>query len=182
MLLEEWRKFKGWSVLEFFLREQQKIHVKGLARALRISPRTAQTYMQLYEKEGILLRENIGNLALYGMINGPLTYELRRAYIMLSIKQYADGFISDNPAITSLIMYGSSARGDYDRNSDIDLLVVSSTKAPNLRQIRLAETAMSKELKLEILTLGELRRLAEKKDKFYLSVLQNNILLYGAGL
>lgn len=182
MLLEEWRKFKGWAVLEFFLSEQRKIHLKGLAKELKISPRTAQTYLQLYEKEGILLRENIGNLTLYSLINNTVTYELRRAYILLRIRPYMAEFVTDNPTITSLLLYGSTARGDYDKSSDIDLLVISGTKSPNLKQIKAAEAEIGKELKLEILTLGELRKLAEKKDKFYLSVLKNNIVLYGAGL
>jgi predicted nucleotidyltransferase len=182
MLLDEWQKFKGWSVLEFFLREQRKIHLKGLAKELKISPRTAQTYLQLYEKEGILLKEIVGNLTLYSLIGSPLTYELKKTYLLLKIKRYLDGFVADNPSITSLIMYGSSVRGDYDKNSDIDLLAISGIKSLNLKRINMAEAAIGREIKIEILTLGEIRRLAEKQDPFYLSVLKNDMLLYGAGL
>ncbi|MDE1828680.1 MAG: hypothetical protein KGH65_05975, partial [Candidatus Micrarchaeota archaeon] len=60
MLIKEWDKFKGWSVLEFFLTNYSKIHLKGLARKLGISPRTAQIYLGLYEKEGILQSERVG--------------------------------------------------------------------------------------------------------------------------
>jgi predicted nucleotidyltransferase len=182
MLLDEWQKFKGWSVLAFFLSEQRKIHLKGLAKELKISPRTAQTYLQLYEKEGILLKDIVGNLTLYSLVNSPLTCELKKTYLLLKIKRDIDGFVMDNKSITSLIMYGSAARGNYDKNSDIDVLVISSIKSLNLKHIKMAEQAIGMEIKIEILTFGELRRLAEKQDPFYLSVLKNNMLLYGAGL
>ena len=180
MLLDEWGKFKGWAVLEFFLRSQARIHLKGLAKELKISPRTAQVYLKLYEKEGILSKENVGNLTIYSIVDNPFTRELRRAYMVLKLKPYVDGFVAANPTVTTVALYGSAARGDYDSSSDVDMLIVSSNKSLKLEQIHLAESALGMEIGLEIYNLGEIRRLAEKGNKFYLSIERNNVLLYGA--
>lgn len=182
MLIDEWQKFKGWTVLEFFLSKQKRIHLKGLARALEISPRTAQTYLQLYEKEGILEKENIGNLTLYNLADSPLTRELRRMYLLLRITSPLSKFAAENPWVTGIVLYGSSARGDYDSSSDIDLLIISTKKELGLKRIKEMENVLGKEVKMEIMSIGDIRRLAEKQDNFYKSVLKNNIQLYGAAI
>jgi uncharacterized protein len=179
MLLREWRRFKGWHVLEFFLSGGRRIHIKGLAKELKISPRTAQTYLWLYQNEGILDNERLGNLSLYSLSSRPLSMELKRTYLLMRIHKLVEQLVKDNKSIVSLVLYGSSARGDYDEHSDIDLLVVSNTKDLDLDIIKRIESSLDKEVKLEILSLGELRKLAEKHDDFYLSVMKNNIILYG---
>jgi predicted nucleotidyltransferase len=180
MILEEWRKFKGWDVLEFFLRTQKKIHLKGLAKELGVSPRTAQVYLHLYNKEGILEKESIGNLNLYQLKSCTLTRELKRLYILFKITNPLNQFVKDNPSITSLILYGSSAKGEYDNESDVDLLVVSNKKELNLSKIKKLEAELQREVKMEILSIGEIRKLAERPNNFYKSVSKNNIQLYGA--
>ena len=118
MILDEWQKFKGWVVLEFFLSRQKKIHLKGLAKELKISPRTAQVYLRLYEKGGVLEMEEVGNLKLYSLVDSPLTRELRRAYLMLKVATPIKAFANDNKSVTSIVLYGSSARGEYDSSSE----------------------------------------------------------------
>ncbi len=182
MLFDEWRKFKGWDVLEFFLREQRKIHLKGLAKELKISPLTAQTYLRLYEQEGILIREDVGNLKLYSLADSPLDYELKRTYMLILIMPFAKELVKDNPSITGLVLYGSTARGDYDQSSDIDLLAVSGKKELNIKSIKKLEERVKREVKIEVLTIGEVRNLASKGDSFYKSVVRSSIQLYGAAL
>ena len=89
-------------------------------------------------------------------------------------------FISDNKGIGSLILYGSVAKGEYDKNSDVDLLVVSQTRNIEFKSMKAMEIALDREVKVEVLSAGELRRLADKQDNFYISVVKNNIVLYGA--
>lgn len=182
MILKEWQKFKGWAVLEYFLSQQKRIHLKGLAKELKISPRTAQIYLQLYEKDGLLDMESIGNLKLYSLADSPLTRELRRAYLLLKITAPINGFVKENRSVTGVILYGSAAKGEYDSSSDIDLLVISDKKELNLKMIKGLETDIGKEVRIDVLGLGELRRLADKQDSFYKSVIKNNIQLYGATL
>ena len=183
MLLDEWRKFKGFAVLEYFLWDGERVHIKGLARKLKLSPNTAQVYLQLYESEGVLTREKIGNLVLYSLSSdSSLVIELKRFYALFRMNRYIRDFINSNKDISSLILYGSVAKGEYDKKSDVDLLVISQTRNIELKGMKAMEIALNREVKIEVLSPGEMRRLADKQDNFYLSVLKNNIVLHGASL
>lgn len=181
MLIEKWRKFKGWSVLEFFLKEDRKIHLKGLAKEMKISPRTSQIYLHFYEKQGIVNKEKIGNMALYSLDTNPLTFQLKKFYFLAQIYPHTKKFIEKNPGINTLALYGSHASGEYDKKSDIDLLVISQNKKLNLEQIKIIEAEFDKEVKIQIFSIGEWKGLT-KKDAFAFSILKNHIVLYGASL
>ena len=109
-----------------------------------------------------------------------MTKELKKAYLLLKISPCINKFVAGNPQLSNVTLYGSAARGEYDKDSDIDLLVISPSKKINLSEVSQLEKELGLEVKLEILTIGEWRRLAEKKDKFYSSITKSNMVLYGA--
>ncbi len=179
MIIDEWKKFKGWLVIEYFLRTNKEIHVKGLAKELKISPQTANYYLKFYKKEGILRERKEGNLMLYSLTDNCLVRELKIFYILNILSEFSKKFVKENK-VTSLVLYGSHASGTYDKNSDIDLLVISQTKKLNFNGIKALERKTGKEVKIQVFTLGEWRNLKRKKDSFVRSVLSKYILLYGA--
>jgi len=181
-MLDQWRKFKGWVVLEFFLKNDERIHVKGLSKNLKISPRTAQIYLQLYEKNKILKKEKVGNIILYSFNENTMVFELKRFYFMVNFLPLIDEFVEKNPEINIIALYGSHATGKDDRKSDIDLLVISQSKKLNLELVKKMENSFGKEVKIQIFSIGEWKNLLNKNDSFALSVLKNHILLYGASL
>lgn len=178
MIFEEWRKFKGWVVLEFFLKND-KAYIKELSRLLKISPRTAQIYTQLYENEGLLKKEVVGNASVYSLADNPLVKETKRFYLLLTILPSIKRLLRDNPSISSLVLYGSGARGEYDQSSDIDLLAISGSKEIDLRSVKELEGVQFREIKIEVISIGRWRELGRKKNEFYLSVAKNNIPLHG---
>ena len=179
MITNEWKKFKGWVILSFFLKTNKEIHVKELARQLKVSPQTANYYLKFYKKEGILKERRKGNLLLYSLMDNSLTRQLKIVYILDILFDFSKNFCKENN-ITSLALYGSHASGTYDENSDIDLLVISQNKRLKLEEIKRLEKRLRKEVKIEVFSLGEWRSLKNKKDKFIQSLLSNYILLYGA--
>jgi DNA-binding transcriptional MerR regulator len=88
-MLSEWRKFKGWCVLEFFLsKPESKIHIKRLARELNISPQTSNRYLRLYEAEGLLRSETAGNVVQFYLDNEhPLLKDLKRLYFDMRMRE-----------------------------------------------------------------------------------------------
>ncbi len=179
MIIKEWKKFKGWIVIEYFLKTSKEIHVKELARQLKISPQTANHYLKFYTKEKILKERKEGNLLLYSLADNCLTRQLKIFYILDILFEFSRSFVKENN-ITSFILYGSHASGTYDENSDIDLLIISQQKKLNLNKVKALEKKMGKEVKIQVFSLGEWRNLKRKKDRFAQSVLLNHILLYGA--
>ncbi len=180
MLLSTWRKFKGWAVLEFFLEHDVDIHLKGLARRLRISPGTAELYLKLYENEGILQNERVGNVFLYRLNANFTTMELKRAYAILKFGKYFSGFLKNNVNIASFVLYGSYAEGSYDTNSDLDLLVISQNKDLDTSYLKKLETDVGKEVKIEVFSPGEWRAMERRQNNFYNSVIKSSVLLHGA--
>jgi len=178
MITNEWRKFKGWQVLEFFLRTGE-IYIKKLARALGISPQTANYYLKFYKKINILEEKKEGNLLIYSLMDNCLVRQLKIFYILSFLYPFALNFCRENK-ITSLVLYGSHANGTYDKNSDIDFLVISQQKNLKLDEVKKLEREINKEVKIQIFSIGKWRFLKRRKDKFALSILRNHILLYGA--
>ncbi len=179
MIIEEWRKFRGWKLLEFFLKTGNEIHLKEIARKLKISPQTANYYLKFYSKAGILRERKKANLLLYSLLDNALTRQLKVFYILDTIYPFILKFDNENN-VTSIILYGSHALGTYDESSDIDLLIICQQKKLGLTELKKIERKTGKEVKIQIFTLGEWRNLKRKNDKFVQSLLSKYILLYGA--
>ncbi|RLG18021.1 hypothetical protein DRN75_02705 [Nanoarchaeota archaeon] len=179
MLIDEWRKFKGWKVLEFFLDTGKEIHVKKLARVLNISSQTASYYLKFYKKAGVLKERKEANLLLYSLLDNALTRQLKVLYILDQIYPIVLRF-AKKASVTSVVLYGSHASGTYSKESDIDLLVISQKKTLDLNDFKMLEKKVGKEVKVQIFSLGEWRSLKRKSDYFAQSVLSKHILLYGA--
>ena len=182
MIIEEWKKFKGWSVLEFFIRTNEKIHIKGLAKNLKISPRTAQVYLQFYEKNKILEKENIGNIILYRLTETPIVLEFKKLYLLMESMPHIEKFVEKNPDVNTIALYGSHASGRNDSKSDVDLLIISQTKKLDLVPIKDLEKKLLKEVKIQVFSIGEWKKLTTENDSFGLSVFRNHIILHGASL
>ena len=181
MITEEWKKFKGWMVLEYFLKTTRKIHIKALAKKLKISPYTANYYLKFYKKAHLLNEQKEGNLLFYFLVDNCLTRQLKIFYFLDLIFPHVLKFSKKNN-VTSLVLYGSHASGTYDSTSDIDLLIISQQKKINFDELKKIEKETGKEIKIQVFSLGEWRSLKRKKDPFAQSILSNHILLFGSEL
>jgi hypothetical protein len=184
-MLQEFRKFKGWVVLEFFLTHPStEIHLKGLVRTLSISPLTALTYLKTLKKDKILREEKIGNMTIFSLNNELyLVKALKRAHFLLTLNElgFPDVFLKENTSVISFALYGSCADGDYDEKSDIDFLVIKRGSV-NKSTFRRVEERTKRDVLVTCMSPAEWRKKAEEKDPFYLNVAKNHLLLYGADL
>ncbi len=178
-MLSGWNKFKGWTVLEFFLGSSRQIHANGLAKRLKISVSTAQGYLLGYEKEGVLEKEKTANVILYKLKETPLTLELKKAFFLSAALPFVGQFMKENPFVTTLALFGSHAKGTFDEKSDIDLIAICQEKKLKLDSLKNAEEKIGKETKIQSFSLQEWRNLVKKQDSFAIAVLKNNILLFG---
>ena len=63
-MLKEFRKYVGYKILEFFLKNPtKKTYLKELAKILEISPRSVKIYCDIFEKDNLIYREVKGNYA-----------------------------------------------------------------------------------------------------------------------
>lgn len=182
-MLTEWRKFKGWLVLEYFLKNPtDRIHIKHLSRILKISPRTAEVYLKLYRDKGILKSERIGNILRFYLNNeNPLVKSLKRTYFLMVLNGFdIERFLKEN-GIISFCIYGSFASGEYSEESDIDILIISPRKKIDLRELKFLEEVFDAELDIQIFTPGEWRKISKINKEFYEEV-KSNYIVYGADI
>ena len=183
-MLNEWKKFRGWIVLEFFLKNPYSIiHIKGLARELKVSPRTVEIYFREYEKSDLLIEERVANICQFFLNNdNPISQELKKIWFLLVLQEtnFIDDFINKNPYISTLALYGGYSSGEFSEDSDIDLLIITQQRKLDLKSIQIIEKTFNKHVEVVALTIGKWREMVKKEDKFSLSVLKNNVVLFGA--
>lgn len=172
--------------MEFFLAHpSSRVHLKEVVRTLRISPRTAFIYLKTLEKDGILKKERVGNLTIFSLNNEPPAVRgLKKAHFLLVLNELGltRALLEKTPSIISLALYGSYADGSYDERSDIDFLIVGHRREIDKSPFQTVEESTKKDVLVTCMSAAEWRKMAEKGDPFYLNIVQNHILLYGAGL
>ena len=174
-----WRKFKGWVVLESFLRKPGKrAHARLVARELGISAFSAFSYLKAYAREGLLSEERVANATLYFLRNdSPLVKRLKQFYalVLLSEKRFVEKTLEENPRTTCIVLYGTMASGEYDEHSDFDVLVISSDKTLPKKAI----ASLGGQVTVNAMTLSEWRNAGKE---FKASLFANHVVLHGAGL
>ncbi|MBM3200193.1 hypothetical protein FJZ53_04600 [Candidatus Woesearchaeota archaeon] len=86
----------------------------------------------------------------------------------------------------SIILYGSVASGKADLTSDIDILVIVSkiSKALEEKVNKTKEEFLKNDLllRVDLVTLNELKKIYKSQEPFILSVIKNHKVLYGKQL
>jgi len=186
-LIELFKKYVQWKILSHFLdNPNTSFHIKQLARILNVSPASVSSAVKSFEKDGLLSKEEKGLAHIYRLnADNRMVAPLKKAYgiaFVMSSKP-KEKFLDIDPHIISLAIFGSYAQGSFDEKSDIDFLVITSTRKENLIiSAKRLEEELKKEVSLSVFKLSEWRTMAKKSDAFYKRIVENHILLYGSGL
>ncbi len=126
-----------WSLLEPLLYSKEFIHLSEIARKLKIHHTTLRKYLNLFEKNGILIKKYQGRLTMYKLnYDNPLIIDfiLLAEKEILTKKYHNDlmlkeiiSFIHNNSFKTAL-MFGSGVENTKKAN-DIDLIVIKDFNA-----------------------------------------------------
>ena len=178
-MLHLFRRYAAFRILEFFFNHPtQEIHLKELARKLKMSPRSVKIYCDEFEKENILICRKQGNLRIFSLNNeNYVVREAKRAYIATLLKELHIDKISENAI--SIAIYGSHATGEYDEKSDIDILVIGNEKEVNKKLLMKISEKTGKDLQLTVFPLHKWEAIKDK-DAFAKSILRSHILIGGA--
>jgi predicted nucleotidyltransferase len=181
-MLSEFKKYQGINILNFFLENPDlDIHIKELARQLKISPATSKKFCDLFNEEQILLKEKKGT-SIFFKLNNESKYVklLKQTYGLLKIKEtWKESNIKE---IKTIAIYGSYASGEYSSNSDVDIIVITRKKDVNISFIQKLQDKLKKEINITRMTYFEWDKLKKDKDSFAKEVLLNNFIIYGGEL
>lgn len=176
----------AFSLLRFFLlHPAEKFFVKQLSRTLGISASSVCVCCKKLSKKNLLLQEKSGNALFYSLNReNSVVRQLGKAVIAEEFVECGalKEFLKEDPGIFSIAVYGSFAKTDFDKKSDIDILVISNTKSQFNNAASLLEKRFGREAALTVLSADEWAKLSEKKEPFFFNVLSDHILLHGSRL
>ncbi len=179
-MIQLYQKIIQLAVLELFIKNPyERYYLRETSRILDISPMTVKRAFDLLVKERLLAREEFKNQILFrANMNSPAFKHMKIAYNLawLEKKDVVEFLKEKLTGLSSLILYGSYAKGENDEKSDIDLLAISIS--PKKRTFRLMEL-IGNEASLLIFTPSEWEEQAKKNKAFYLDVITEGIVLYG---
>jgi len=120
----------------FYKNKTAKLHLREIARQTKLHVPSVTNFLNNLEKEQILKSKKDGNLKKYAIRQSKKTYilfesfDIERFEKLPSIRKNAIEIYTNNlpEKPIFIILFGSTAKGTYKENSDIDLLLVTNNK------------------------------------------------------
>lgn len=179
-MIQLYQKITYFKVLELFLKKPyEKYYLREASRILKMSPMTVSRALKLLTKEKLLKKEKNKNQILY---QGNLEYlpfkHLKIAYNLSWLgKRNVIPFLKEKlSGLSTVVLYGSYAKGENDEKSDLDLLAISAMKSD-------VSSVLSKKLGREVnilnFTPAEWNNEAKKNRALYLDIVTEGIVLFG---
>jgi len=174
---------KEFDILKYFYLHR-KGHVRQIKKSLNLSEHTLLKYLHFLEKRKILSSRKEGNLKIYELnLQNPSTqiffshFDLQKLEELeytrkKAIKEFIDR-IKSIKIPYFIFLFGSTAKGNYTKKSDIDLIIVYDTfdkkidnKINELSKKIFAETGIK--ISLILMKLSEFEREKENKENYAL--------------
>jgi predicted nucleotidyltransferase len=189
---------KRKKILEVFLKDPFKeIHLREIARLSKVSLNNVDNSMRLFMKDNIFIRRDVSNMTFFmpNLENETLLkiFELlelekkknfyyKNKNIARLLQEYTKNVIDlSNNKIQSVILFGSVARGKWNKDSDIDILAIVPEKDKDVI------TVLNK-AKIDVSPLLEIRPISttiknfiegfRKKIEFYDELWKDRVVLY----
>lgn len=130
------------KMIDLLEQHKEGIHLRGLSRMLKTGLPNVTRYANILEKENVLQKKKEANLVILKLKKSQKTIAYLKQIntdrflslpkkIQIAVTDFSDE-LGVNPLLT--IIFGSYAKGNYTKNSDIDVLLVFQ-KLENEKQI-----------------------------------------------
>jgi len=168
------------KVVKFFIEHPyEEIYLRQLAKKLKLSPFAVKKYTDFLITESIITEERKANLRYFKANSSNLFFkQMKIAYNVRLILQsrLIDFLKQEITTISSIVLYGSLAKGEDDTKSDIDILIIGKEKRLNVEKY---EEKIGKKITLQILSWSEWNKNARANSAFYYEVISNGKSLFG---
>lgn len=179
-LIQMYQKLTQLNVLSLFMdNPYEKYYLREAARLLNMSPMTLKRSLELLLKSKLIRKEKTKNQILYSANTQNLAFrhlKISRSLSWLEDKNLIEFLKRRIHGISSIVLYGSYAKGEDDKKSDIDVMVISPAKKDLLPEL---DKLLGKEVNLSVFSPAEWSRQAKSNKAFYLDVITEGIVLYG---
>jgi predicted nucleotidyltransferase len=163
----------------FFLNPERQYYLRETERMINRSAGSIRRELLKLVEDGILTTEKKGNLLYYGINKKyPLISELKSIIKKtLLVENILKQEITKHDKISTAFIYGSFAKDNMNKDSDIDIMIVGE---PDPREITKAvmslEKKLNKEINVSIYSKSEFHRKKVENSQFIKDVLSNKII------
>ena len=174
------QEYKLFEFARFFLENPyQEVYLRGISRKLKISTFAVKKYADDLVKKELLLEERRANLRYLKLNTSNVVVKYLK--ISLSLQRVRDSgiveFILDNIRnVSSIVLFGSVAKGEDGEDSDIDLVIIGKSKTLDFVKF---EKNMGREINYHVFSWNEWNKQLTENRAFYLDVVTHGISLYG---
>ncbi len=164
------------KILEVFLKDPfREVHLREIARLSKVSLNNVDNSLRLFVKDDMFKRREVSNMVFFKpnleneallKIFEYLELEKKKEFygknkkIARLLQKYAQDIVElSSKKIQLVILFGSVARGEWVKGSDIDILAVVSSKDNDV-------TAALNKAKIDVSPLLEIRPISTTTEKF----------------
>ena len=174
------QELKFIRFVKFFLENPyDEVYLRELSKKLKISAFATKKYADILIKEDLILEERKANLRYFkANINSLFFKQLK---ISNNINQIQKAglieFLKENiQNLSSISVFGSVSKGEDNKESDLDILVIGKSKHLRLSKF---DDKLNKEINLHVFSWSEWNKKAKEDSPFYYEVISSGIPLYG---
>lgn len=160
----------------------KRYSVKELARLVNIPRRTVIRYLNLLDQPGMLKSETKGNTKIFYMDvkneDSKIFINLVESYKAFSYRKIQEVWIILNELMRfgDIVLFGSYAKGYFNKESDIDLLILSKKSKKAMEQAKLYSIPVN----VHFSTIHNFQNLLNKKNTLAIEIIKSHVV-FGSG-
>ena len=167
-----------------YLNPGESMFVREIIRTAGTGSGAVQRELEILENLGLIVREERGKQVFYQAVTDhPIYLDLRRLLLKTTGVSVVirDALKNVEEQIDIAFLYGSIARGDLTRYSDIDVMIIGSVSFSDISDaLYQVDDQLSREVNPSVFPLTEFRQKIQSGNHFLNSVLeQEKIMLIG---
>lgn len=174
------RDLKLLKALKFFLKNPYtEVYLRELAKKLALSPYATKKYVDLLVEQGLIKEERKANLRYFKANTNNLFFKHLKISFSINIILQSGlvEFLTEQiPNASSIVLFGSMAKGEDDEESDADILVIGKEKNLDLSKM---EEKIGKEINLHIFSWSKWNKKSRQDEPFYYEIVGYGIVLHG---
>ena len=170
-------EYPGFRILAVFLKEPyREFYLREVASHAKVSVSTVKAYLDSLVSDEFLLRSNRANLTLFkANMENPAFKHFKIAHFLRHLRPLIN-HLRQKYEKSSIILYGSCARGEDDKDSDIDLLIIGGAEKIELTDF---ERKFNRTITLLVYGYQDWEEKAKQDEAFYESIITEGLAIQG---
>lgn len=168
------------KLLVFFMENPYgEVYLRQAAKNISLSPFAVKKYADLLLEENLITEERRANLRYFKANTGSLPFRhLKIAHSLDAIAKsgLVEYILKNTPNVSSIVLFGSTAQGEDDEKSDLDIVVIGARKQTHPTEI---EGKLGREINTHVFSWAEWKKKAVVDKPFYKEVVTTGIPLHG---